>query len=109
MFRNDNYRRSYKNMLTLSSYHLHAEISCWIYSSERQLARMRLAFLRSVLNQEVGAFDTDLTTAKIITGVTNHMRVIQDAIGEKVMDFVIYGTLHIIFVKLWFNVHHYCT
>jgi hypothetical protein len=46
----------------LSSYHLHAEISCWIYSSERQLARMRLAFLRSVLNQEVGAFDTDLTT-----------------------------------------------
>ncbi|KAL6659318.1 hypothetical protein ACP70R_003358 [Stipagrostis hirtigluma subsp. patula] len=63
------------------------EISCWIYSSERQLARMRLAFLRSVLNQEVGAFDTDLTTANIITGVTNHMSVIQDAIGEKVMDF----------------------
>ncbi|KAF0900375.1 hypothetical protein E2562_031573 [Oryza meyeriana var. granulata] len=64
------------------------EISCWIYSSERQLARMRLAFLRSVLNQEVGAFDTDLTTAKIITGVTNHMSVIQDAIGEKLGHFV---------------------
>ncbi|XP_006659119.1 ABC transporter B family member 19-like [Oryza brachyantha] len=64
------------------------EISCWIYSSERQLARMRLAFLRSVLNQEVGAFDTDLTTAKIITGVTSHMSVIQDAIGEKLGHFV---------------------
>uniref|UniRef100_A0A0D9X4H7 MDR-like ABC transporter n=1 Tax=Leersia perrieri TaxID=77586 RepID=A0A0D9X4H7_9ORYZ len=64
------------------------EISCWIYSSERQLARMRLAFLRSVLNQEVGAFDTDLTTAKIITGVTNHMSIIQDAIGEKLGHFV---------------------
>lgn len=50
---------------------------------------MRLAFLRSVLNQEVGAFDTDLTTATIITGVTNYMSVIQDAIGEKVMDFTI--------------------
>ncbi|XBI38532.1 hypothetical protein VPH35_123525 [Triticum aestivum] len=64
------------------------EISCWIYSSERQLARMRLEYLRSVLNQEVGAFDTDLTTANIITGVTNHMNVIQDAIGEKLGHFV---------------------
>ncbi|KAI4972781.1 hypothetical protein ZWY2020_003706 [Hordeum vulgare] len=64
------------------------EISCWIYSSERQLARMRLEYLRSVLNQEVGAFDTDLTTANIITGVTNHMNIIQDAIGEKLGHFV---------------------
>ncbi|XP_024318252.1 ABC transporter B family member 14 [Brachypodium distachyon] len=64
------------------------EISCWIYSSERQLARMRLEFLKSVLNQEVGAFDTDLTTANIITGVTNHMNIIQDAIGEKLGHFV---------------------
>lgn len=77
------------NIANLFSNELTAEISCWIYSSERQLARMRLAFLRSVLNQEVGAFDTDLTTATIITGVTNHMSVIQDAIGEKVMDFTI--------------------
>lgn len=49
---------------------------------------MRLEYLRSVLNQEVGAFDTDLTTANIITGVTNHMNVIQDAIGEKLGHFV---------------------
>jgi ATP-binding cassette subfamily B (MDR/TAP) protein 1 len=47
---------------------------------------MRLEYLRSVLRQEVGAFDTDLTTAHIITGVTNHMSVIQDAVGEKVID-----------------------
>lgn len=73
-----------------------AEISCWIYSSERQLVRMRLEFLRSVLRQEVGAFDTDLTTAHIITGVTNHMSVIQDAIGEKVTDLT---TLTVRFLK----------
>ncbi|CAN0922821.1 ABC transporter B family member 19 [Linum grandiflorum] len=54
-----------------------------MYSSERQLARWRIEYLKAVLRQEVGAFDTDLTTGKIITGVTNHMTIIQDAIGEK--------------------------
>lgn len=62
----------------------HAEIGCWMYASERQAARLRLAFLKSVLSQEVGAFDTDLTGGKIISGISNHMSVIQDAIGEKV-------------------------
>ncbi|XP_062191062.1 ABC transporter B family member 19-like [Phragmites australis] len=60
------------------------EIACWMYTSQRQMARMRMAYLRSVLSQDVGAFDTDLTTANIIAGATNHMSVIQDAIGEKV-------------------------
>ncbi|KAM7504957.1 hypothetical protein LguiB_003861 [Lonicera macranthoides] len=45
------------------------EIGCWMYASERQAARLRLAFLKSVLSQEVGAFDTDLTGGKIISGV----------------------------------------
>ncbi|CAL4996761.1 unnamed protein product [Urochloa decumbens] len=82
------------------------EISCWIYSSERQSARMRLAFLRSVLKQEVGAFDTDLTTATIIAGVTNHMSVIQDAIGEKLGHFVasfstFFAGIIIAFISCW--------
>lgn len=55
-----------------------------MYASERQLARLRLAFLKAVLNQEIGAFDTDLSSGKIIAGITNHMNLIQDAIGEKV-------------------------
>lgn len=50
-----------RECLDISPDNLAVEISCWIYSSERQLARMRLEFLKSVLNQEVGAFDTDLT------------------------------------------------
>ncbi|CAN0922822.1 ABC transporter B family member 14 [Linum grandiflorum] len=59
-----------------------------MYSSERQLARWRIEYLKAVLRQEVGAFDTDLTTGKIITGVTNHMTIIQDAIGEKVCTYL---------------------
>lgn len=55
-----------------------------MYASERQVARLRLEFLRAVLSQDIGAFDTDLSTGKIITGISNHMNVIQDSIGEKV-------------------------
>ena len=57
-----------------------------MYASERQLACLRLAFLRAVLSQEIGAFDTDLTSGKIIDGISNHMSIIQDAIGEKVCN-----------------------
>ncbi|KAK9163056.1 hypothetical protein Syun_003958 [Stephania yunnanensis] len=59
------------------------EIGCWMYTSERQAARLRLDFFKAVLSQDIGAFDTDLTTGKIIAGMTNHMNVIQDAIGKK--------------------------
>jgi ATP-binding cassette, subfamily B (MDR/TAP), member 1 len=62
----------------------YAEIGCWMYASERQLSRLRLAYLKAVLNQEIGAFDTELTSGKVITGISKHMSVIQDAIGEKV-------------------------
>ncbi|KAL6857031.1 hypothetical protein ACP4OV_018413 [Aristida adscensionis] len=64
------------------------EIACWMYTSQRQMARMRIAYLRSVLSQDIGAFGTDLTTASIIAGATNHMSVIQDAIGEKMGHFM---------------------
>ncbi|KAK2444713.1 ABC transporter B family member [Trifolium repens] len=63
------------------------EIGCWMYASERQLSRLRLAYLKAVLNQEIGAFDTELTSGKVITGISKHMSVIQDAIGEKLGHF----------------------
>ncbi|KAL3521738.1 hypothetical protein ACH5RR_019887 [Cinchona calisaya] len=65
-----------------------AEIGCWMHASERQVSRLRLAYLRAVLNQEIGAFDTDLTSAKVISGISDHMLVIQDAIGEKLGHFL---------------------
>jgi ATP-binding cassette subfamily B (MDR/TAP) protein 1 len=55
-----------------------------MYTGQRQMTSMQMAYLRSVLNQDVGAFDTDLTTANIMAGATNHMSIIKEAIGEKV-------------------------
>lgn len=62
----------------------YAEIGCWMYASQRQVARLRLKFLNTVLRQDIGAFDTELTTGKVLTGISNHMSLIQDTIGEKV-------------------------
>ena len=70
--------------LVIALIYMVAEISCWMYTSERQVARLRLAFLRAVLHQDIEAFDTELTTAKVMAGATHHMSTIQDAIGEKV-------------------------
>ncbi|CDP04961.1 unnamed protein product [Coffea canephora] len=64
------------------------ETGCWMHASQRQVSRLRLAFLRAVLRQEMGAFDTDLSSAKVITGITDHMCIIQDAIGEKLGHFL---------------------
>ncbi|KAG8381639.1 hypothetical protein BUALT_Bualt06G0142500 [Buddleja alternifolia] len=64
------------------------EIGCWMYASERQVTRLRLTFLKAVLSQEIGAFDTDLTSGKIISGISSHMSIIQDAIGEKLGHFL---------------------
>uniref|UniRef100_A0ACD5Z6A4 Uncharacterized protein n=1 Tax=Avena sativa TaxID=4498 RepID=A0ACD5Z6A4_AVESA len=64
------------------------EIGCWMYTGQRQMTSMQIAYLRSILNQDVGAFDTDLTTANIMAGATNHMSVIKEAIGEKMGHFI---------------------
>ncbi|KAJ0695250.1 putative ABC transporter type 1, transmembrane domain-containing protein [Helianthus annuus] len=64
------------------------EVGGWMYASERQLTKLRLAYLKAVLKQEIGAFDTELTNGKIITGISSHMSIIQDAIGEKLGHFL---------------------
>ncbi|XP_042057956.1 ABC transporter B family member 19-like [Salvia splendens] len=82
------------------------EIGCWMYASERQVRRLRLSFLKAVLSQEIGAFDTDLTSGKIITGISSHMFVIQDAIGEKLGHFIscfatFFSGVLIAFIACW--------
>ncbi|XAR52108.1 Xenobiotic-transporting ATPase [Bertholletia excelsa] len=82
------------------------EIGCWMYASERQVSRLRLAYLRAVLSQEIGAFDTEITTGKIISGISNNMSVIQDSIGEKLGHFLssfaaFFSGVLIAFISCW--------
>ena len=59
-----------------------------VFSSVRQTNRMRSAYLRSVLAQDVGYFDTAGTSGTLLQGLNEDCATIQSAIGEKVSMFV---------------------
>ncbi|THF99947.1 hypothetical protein TEA_002187 [Camellia sinensis var. sinensis] len=54
------------------------------WTGERQAAKMRMEYLRSMLNQDISAFDTDASsTGEVISAITSDIIVVQDAISEK--------------------------
>ncbi|KAF9605325.1 hypothetical protein IFM89_015980 [Coptis chinensis] len=67
-----------------------AEVACWMYTGERQATKMRLAYLRSMLNQDISLFDTEASTGEVISAITSEIIVVQDAISEKVGNFMHY-------------------
>ncbi|KAL5722705.1 ABC-type xenobiotic transporter [Ranunculus cassubicifolius] len=74
-------------VVCLSSY---AEISCWMYTGERQTSTLRKKYLEAVLKQDVGFFDTDARTGDIVFSVSTDTLLVQDAISEKVGNFIHY-------------------
>nr|DAD17830.1 TPA_asm: hypothetical protein HUJ06_019293 [Nelumbo nucifera] len=66
------------------------EVGCWMHTGERQAAKMRLAYLRAMLNQDISLFDTEASTAEVIAAITSDVIVVQDAISEKVGNFIHY-------------------
>ena len=45
---------------------------------------MRIAYLRAMLSQDVGFFDTDASTGEIVSRISSDTLLVQDAISEKV-------------------------
>ncbi|XP_042490862.1 ABC transporter B family member 2-like [Macadamia integrifolia] len=66
------------------------EVACWMHTGERQAAKMRLAYLKSMLNQDISLFDTEASTGEVISAITSDIIVVQDAISEKVGNFLHY-------------------
>ncbi|KAF6159984.1 hypothetical protein GIB67_033068 [Kingdonia uniflora] len=90
-------------VVCLSSY---AEISCWMYTGERQVSTLRKRYLEAVLKQDVGFFDTDARTGDIVFSVSTDTLLVQDAISEKVGNFIHYlstflAGLVVGFVSAW--------
>ncbi|CAI0388541.1 unnamed protein product [Linum tenue] len=90
-------------IVCVSSY---AEIGCWMYSGERQVSSLRKKYLEAVLKQDVGFFDTDARTGDIVFSVSTDTLLVQDAISEKVGNFIHYlstflAGLVVGFVSAW--------
>ncbi|KAM7508036.1 hypothetical protein LguiA_018489 [Lonicera macranthoides] len=90
-------------VVCVSSY---AEIGCWMYTGERQVSALRKNYLEAVLKQDVGFFDTDARTGDIVFSVSTDTLLVQDAISEKVGNFIHYlstflAGLVVGFVSAW--------
>ncbi|XP_077212704.1 ATP binding cassette subfamily B19 [Tasmannia lanceolata] len=90
-------------VVCFSSY---AEIACWMYTGERQVGTLRKRYLEAVLKQDVGFFDTDARTGDIVFSVSTDTLLVQDAISEKVGNFIHYlstflAGLVVGFVSAW--------
>ena len=54
-----------------------------MYTGERQAAKMRMAYLKSMLSQDISLFDTEASTGEVTAAITSDIIVVQDAISEK--------------------------
>lgn len=82
------------------------EVAFWMHSGERQAAKMRKAYLRSMLNQDISVFDTEASTGEVISAITSDIIVVQDAIAEKVGNLLHYISRFVAgfaigFIRVW--------
>ncbi|CAM8937441.1 unnamed protein product [Rhodiola kirilowii] len=82
------------------------QVTCWMVTGERQSARIRSLYLKTVLRQEISFFDNEINTGEVIERMSSDTFLIQDAIGEKVGKFIqlaatFCGGFIIAFIKGW--------
>lgn len=61
-----------------------AEISCWMWTGERQSTKMRIKYLEAALSQDIQYFDTEVRTSDVVFAINSDAVMVQDAISEKV-------------------------
>ncbi|KAI6671691.1 hypothetical protein NL676_006576 [Syzygium grande] len=58
------------------------------YMGDRAAQRIRTNYLRAVLRQDIGFFDTQVSTGDIMHGISSDVAQIQEVMGEKMAHFV---------------------
>nr|XP_043635572.1 ABC transporter B family member 4-like [Erigeron canadensis] len=82
------------------------QVTMWMITGERQAARIRNLYLKTILRQDLSFFDRETNTGEVIGRMSGDTILIQDAIGEKVGKFTqlastFMGGLVIAFIKGW--------
>ncbi|GMY17158.1 ABC transporter B family member 11-like [Fagus crenata] len=82
------------------------QVACWMVTGERQAARIRNLYLKTILRQDVAFFDKETNTGEVVGRMSGDTVLIQDAMGEKVGKFVqlistFIGGFVIAFIKGW--------
>ncbi|KAK9733051.1 hypothetical protein RND81_04G040300 [Saponaria officinalis] len=82
------------------------QVACWMVTGERQAARMRNLYLKTILRQDIAFFDKEVNTGEVVGRMSGDTVLIQDAMGEKVGQFIqlvctFIGGFVIAFIKGW--------
>ncbi|KAI3759990.1 hypothetical protein L1987_50378 [Smallanthus sonchifolius] len=82
------------------------QVALWMITGERQAARIRNLYLKTILRQDVSFFDKETNTGEVVGRMSGDTVLIQDAMGEKVGKFTqlmatFVGGFVIAFVKGW--------
>ncbi|KAJ7977740.1 ABC transporter B family protein [Quillaja saponaria] len=82
------------------------QVACWMITGERQAARIRGLYLKTILTQDVAFFDKETSTGEVVGRMSGDTVLIQDAMGEKVGKFIqlistFIGGFVIAFAKGW--------
>lgn len=54
-------------------------------TGERQAARIRSLYLKSIMRQDIAFFDKEMNTGEVVGRMSGDTILIQDAMGEKVL------------------------
>ena len=66
-----------------------AQVACWSITGERQTQKLRDKYIKAILSQEIGWFDT-CGASELSTKVAELTGKVQDGIGRKVGDLIQY-------------------
>ncbi|XP_019091645.1 PREDICTED: ABC transporter B family member 11 isoform X4 [Camelina sativa] len=82
------------------------QVACWMITGERQAVRIRSAYLKTILRQDIGFFDVETNTGEVVGRMSGDTVLIQDAMGEKVGKFIqlvstFVGGFVLAFIKGW--------
>lgn len=82
------------------------QASCWMNTGERQATRLRNVYLKAILRQEIAFFDKEINTGEIVARMSGDAIILQDAMGEKVGQFIqlistFLGGFIVAFVQGW--------
>ncbi|XP_030551796.1 ABC transporter B family member 4-like isoform X1 [Rhodamnia argentea] len=82
------------------------QVTFWMVTGERQAARIRGLYLRTILRQDIAFFDKETNTGEVVGRMSGDTVLIQDAMGEKVGKFIqlvstFIGGFVVAFTKGW--------
>ncbi|XP_062084186.1 ABC transporter B family member 4-like [Humulus lupulus] len=82
------------------------QVACWMATGERQAARIRSLYLKTILRQDIAFFDKETNTGEIVGRMSGDTVLIQDAMGEKVGKFIqlvstFFGGIVIALIRGW--------